>query len=537
MFIANTLLFAQPSQVPHENPAMAKGSLNAAELLLSYSSAIDLMATRQYQNAQEILVDLKHVDIPEEFQYIKDHYISLSKQLSNSFNDVELHLDEASASFFQNEAVIAQEKLDIAGAELENIRYMLVDIETATTMTSQISQAHSQLVKSLDRLDLLTDELAELRERVIEDPQTIISTSYYHPARLEVSAPETGYPGVPFTINGHLGQSGDVIDRMIKIYLDDIHLTEITVSNSFSLKVTPPEHISSGKHSLLVVAAPQEGYSDASKILPFEISRLPIQANIKLPKLVIMPQQVRVSGEIYYESSPVPARVNLSFKDWSVLGKTSTEGILAVSLKPPPLTVTAISAANPFYTVTTTKNAPFDLSLVSFDEMRIIIIPSEPWYAPLMVTEQIFVINPVTTGLMLLILITTATILSRRGIIKLQEVNASSPVTMPGLPFATTTPKTTVNYTGAKATILSCYQNVLESVEETTGLPMARHTTLREFLENVSSLPLTARNSFAELTAIAEMALYSAHIPDEKPASRAEQLAASVKKEFSNGTA
>ncbi|MFC1908303.1 DUF4129 domain-containing protein [Chloroflexota bacterium] len=549
MFITNPPLFAQPNQVPHENPAMAKGSLNAVELLLFYSNAFDMAANRQYLNAQELLTDLKHADIPEEFQFIINRYTDLSEQLIASLNGLELHLDEASASFSQNELVIAQEKLDITDAELENLRYMLADIETATevlgeilgvfstTTTSWLTQSHSRLVKSLDHLGILTDELDALRESIIEDPQITINTSYYRPTRLEVSAPETGYPGVPFTINGRLSQSGDVIDRIIKIYLDDVHLTEATVSDSFSLKVTPPKHISSGKHSLVVVAAPQKEYSEASKILPIEISRIPIQANIKLPKLVIMPQPILVTGEICYESSPVPARVNLSFKDWSDLGKTSTEGTFTIAIRPPPLTITTASASNPFYANTTSIDAPFDLSFVSPEKIKIVVIPAEPWYAPLVVTEHIFVINPVTTGLMFLTLITTGTILSRRGIIKLQEVNANSQAMMPGLPFTTTTPKTAVNYTGSKGTILSCYQDILEAVEETTGVLMARHITLREFLENVSSLLLTARNSFAELTAIAEMALYSAHIPDENAASKAERLAASVKKELSDGTA
>ena len=66
---------------------------------------------------------------------------------------------------------------------------------------------------------------------------------------------------------------------------------------------------------------------------------------------------------------------------------------------------------------------------------------------------------------------------------------------------------------------------------------MARHVTLREFLDVASRLLPHPVKSFAELTTIAEVALYSAGKPDEGIAIRAEELATAIKKEMDSGTA
>ena len=50
---------AQPTQVPHENPTVATGSLDTATILLSYSKIINIATKRQYQSAQDVLDELE----------------------------------------------------------------------------------------------------------------------------------------------------------------------------------------------------------------------------------------------------------------------------------------------------------------------------------------------------------------------------------------------------------------------------------------------------------------------------------------------
>ena len=89
--------------------------------------------------------------------------------------------------------------------------------------------------------------------------------------------------------------------------------------------------------------------------------------------------------------------------------------------------------------------------------------------------------------------------------------------------------------TGIKGRILLAYLNGVEAVEKVTGIPIAPHATLREFLNAaISQLP-AAIKPFTELTTIAEIALYSAHRLDDNTATRAEQLATAIKEELYSG--
>ncbi len=98
-------------------------------------------------------------------------------------------------------------------------------------------------------------------------------------------------------------------------------------------------------------------------------------------------------------------------------------------------------------------------------------------------------------------------------------------------------PKPKYEFTGIKGRILSAYLDGLEAVEKVTGIPIAPHATLREFLNAATPRLPMATKPFTELTTIAEIALYSAHRLDENTATRAEQLAAITKEELHNGAA
>ena len=98
-------------------------------------------------------------------------------------------------------------------------------------------------------------------------------------------------------------------------------------------------------------------------------------------------------------------------------------------------------------------------------------------------------------------------------------------------------PRPGYEFSGTKGRVLSAYLNGLGVVEKVTGIPMAPHTTLREFLNAVAPQLLMAIKPFVELTLIAENALYSAHKLDESIAVKAEQLTAIIKEELYSGAA
>ena len=138
----------------------------------------------------------------------------------------------------------------------------------------------------------------------------------FHTTTLELSAPETAHPGMPFAIDGHISSTDGDTSRIITVFLDDSQLAEETVPGRFSLKITPPPKIPDGEYALTVTVAPQGRYAGISQSLTINISNLPVQADIQTPQSVILPQKIRVTGKVYHETSPVPdALINLSIKN------------------------------------------------------------------------------------------------------------------------------------------------------------------------------------------------------------------------------
>ena len=523
-------IFAQPAHTPHQNPAVAKGSPDMASLLLFYGNIFDLAAIRQYQDAQSMLNQLKYANIPDELRYTINSYNRLSSQLVTMLNNLEALLDEASTLFSDDQISEAKQKLDAAEIAIHDALLLLDDIEVATDTlsdrmgiftalaSSQLRQTYERLEEVLHRLRQLIDKLNQLRESLTENPQMAITTSFYYPTLLEVSAPETAYPGLSFTISGQVSSTDGIIDRTIKVLLDNTQLAEEIIRGQFSLPITLPPQISTGEHSLTVVATPQGHYSGASTSLTINISRIPIQMDIQAPQLIVIPKAIQISGKVYHSlGSLQDARLSLTFRDSSTIVKTATDGSFIATIE-----------------------APLDLSLVGPQGLTITITPVEPWYAPLQIKRWIFTVNPATIGVMLVAFISLGLLIFTRvraRPVRPREEIAIAEVKPREPPTVAPPPRPKYELTGIKGRILSAYLDGLEAVAKVTGTPMAPHTTLRELLNAaISQLP-AAIKPFTELTTIAEIALYSAHRLDENTATRAEQLAAITKEGLYSGTA
>jgi hypothetical protein len=350
-----------------------------------------------------------------------------------------------------------------------------------------------------------------------QSPPVIVNTSFY-PTLLEASAPETAHPGLPITISGHVSSTDGPVDRIIKVLLDNTQLAEEITEGQFSLQIALPPQIPTGEHNLTVVAAPQERYSGASMSLSINISRLPIQADIKVPPLIVIPRPLQISGKVYHNLDLIQdARVNLTFRDLSATVRTTTDG-----------------------SFTTTIDVPFDLFLAGPQELIVTIEPVEPWYTSLQVKRGSFTINPANIGLLLVAVISLGPLVFSR--VRTRPPSRGEKMVTPEArrrepPAIAPPPRPKHQLTGIKGRILSAYLDGLEAVEKVTNIPMAPHTSLREFVNAATPQLPTAIKPFTELTTIAEIALYSAHRLDEDTATRAEQLATTITEELRSGTA
>ncbi|MFQ6122390.1 MAG: DUF4129 domain-containing protein [Dehalococcoidales bacterium] len=548
LFSPGLSIFAQPTHISHENPAAAKSSPEPTALLFFYSKTLDLTAIRQYHDAHNILNKLEEVNIPDELQYIIDRYGTLPRELLTTLNTVEFLLDEASTLFSNNQISDARQKLDYAEAGIQDAQFLLDDMEAATnavgnrlgifaaSATSQLKQAYDRLEQSLRRLRDLTNKLEQLLQNLELDPLMVIKTSFYQPTFLEVSAPEIAYPGLPITISGQVSSTNDNIERTIKVLWDNTQLAKETVRDKFSLKITPPPQTSTGEHSLSVVAIPQGRCLGAEKSLSINILRLPIQTDAQVPQLIILPKLVQISGKVTYNFAPVQdARVSLALGQSLSTVKTATDGSFTADISLLRLSVPTSVSANPFFATTTTAELPFDLSLVGPRQLTLTIEPVEPWYAPLQIKRWVFTVNPLNIGLMLIASLSLGLLIYSQVRTRLPRRREEKVIPQPRvreLPAVTPALELKPKFTGTRGRILSAYISGLETVEKMTSLSMAAHTTLREFLKTATTRLPTAIKPFTELTTIAEVALYSARKLDENIATRAEQLATTIKEEL-----
>jgi hypothetical protein len=344
-----------------------------------------------------------------------------------------------------------------------------------------------------------------------QSPPVTINTVFYT-TRLEISTTQAVHPGLPFTISGQVISGDSNIDRTIHVLLDDSRLAEEIVSGQFSLEVTAPEQAPPGNHSLTVAVVPYERYAGVSETRSINISILPVYIDAETPSLILLPKSIRIDGTVNYEGGPVPdASVSLTLNNSSSTVRTSHDGSFTALLK-----------------------APIDLSFIGQKEMTIDVEPLEPWATNLKVERQLTAVNPLTTGLILVILVALTLLVFRRS--QTAHEQKGGPLTetieLPALiPLKVSRPR----LTGIKGRILSAYWGGLEAIEKMCGTPMAPHITLREFLRMIKALMPKITGQFTELTTIAENALYSGYRQHKDTAAAAEQLAEDIKEELDHG--
>jgi len=537
-----------PNSIPHENPAVTTAaSLDTTELLLFYSDMFSTGADRRYQDAQDMLEELSALDFTGELKYVTDRYNHISEELFIALNQTEFNLNEASDLFAKSRLDAAREVLTKARAALQNARLLVTELETSIAFlieqlpvqldsaASQFNQARQKLQTSMQRLNQLADELERLSQHLEERPDADITTRFYHPTSLDISAPDTIYPGLPFTVIGRVQSDYSNVERTIRVLFEDSELARNTAQGHFTLELTVPPHTSTGEHDLTVQVVAQGDYTGATKSQHITVLRLPVQCEIRSPRLVVTPQDIMVTGNVRHKHVSIPdASINLSFKDSSAATRTDSHGNFAVTVHPT-TSIETITAANPFY-ATTAQTLPLNLSLFGWQVIAVTIDPAEPWYAPVKLTRQTFVINPINSALMLALLFSLSLFVYRRSRSGIPETDISSSLSEE-LPSVTPLNRLKTDFSGTNQRILSSYQNGLNAIEKASGISMTAPSTLREFLNAVSPRLTTAASLlFAKLTDLAELVLYSPRQPDEDAAIRAEQLAASLKKETHYGT-
>jgi len=171
--------------------------------------------------------------------------------------------------------------------------------------------------------------------------------------------------------------------------------------------------------------------------------------------------------------------------------------------------------------------------------MSVTVTPTQPWYEPLQIKREVFTFNPSSIAIILLAAGSLGMFLYRRRRSAILTAAAQPVVARPATPQhlpITPAPTPKYEFIGFKGIILSSYFSAVEEIGNLTGVVLGETMTLREFLKVTTPKIATSAWPFTELTALAELALYSTRQLNAETASRAEKQASAVREELRRAT-
>jgi hypothetical protein len=353
-----------------------------------------------------------------------------------------------------------------------------------------------------------------------------IKPLFYH-TYLKVTMPQGLYRGQPFSISGEVTSDNASISRNISVHLDSTLLAEKNISGSFNLEITQSGNTTSRKGELTVAVAPDGRYSGASQSRYITISSTPAHIDTKIPSIVLLPASIKISGRVYGEFGPIAdVPVSLKFNNSLTTAATAPDGsfqrVFNLHILPEKTPV---------------SDSQHDLSPIGSHEIAVTIDRGESRGTIIGEESRIITINPLSTGLIMAILTSLGLVIYRRAHTRTSRQRVIPPAEPVALPTISPSPPipSMPKLTAIKSKIFSAYRSGLAIIEKITGIVMAPHITMREFLKMTPLPSPNVSECFAELTAITEIALYSSREPPQETVTRAEKLAATIAEEAGVG--
>ena len=343
----------------------------------------------------------------------------------------------------------------------------------------------------------------------------------FHEAELKLTVEDKAYPGWETTIGGKFdyGQSPPPGERKVEIYLDNALLAKTMVQETLKEKVLIAPETELGYHTITVSAAPMGRYAPVTASAYLKITRATPIVDMNLPRIALIPGSIALSGRIYSEVGPVSkAPIKISLGKSRINLVSSEKGAFDTKVK-----------------------MRMGLSPIGSQDIQIQVIPREPWHAMLSTTRSMVVVNMVSSGGILVMLLSFGVLargrLRRRRKVVLEKMPVGGIVAQPHLaqvydnsmvipPLAE---EKSESKQEPRSTILNLYRWTVRLIQAVTNVLVRPQQTLREFLkENRVSLGPAAR-FFEQLTRIVERLLYSNYQPTEEDAAKSEQLSHNIK--------
>ncbi len=353
----------------------------------------------------------------------------------------------------------------------------------------------------------------------------------FHSTGLSIEIPEEVYPGLPVEINGKVSSRGNVVGRSIKALLDGETLFEITTDDHglFKHLLMLSKGIQTGGHNLKFIVEPDdEAHSaGASMNKGLNVVKVIPQMNIHVPGVIFLPRSAKFTGELYPPFS-LQSVINLTGEMHSPLALK--EAILTLEMAG--VSTTTVIDEEEFELG---LNVPFKFNIVGYEDMEANLAPVEPWHLPATCKIKVFVINLVYVVIILAAFILAGVVLfvRRRGVFRKEDSLSISPEKLQTPVSATEfrLPEIKLVTGDNQGIILKAYYMAVVVVQRLVRVFLKPQATLREFSSQVMPLLDRFAGLFANLTNLAERALYSRHGLGDDEASQAQDIASQMKEQ------
>jgi DNA-binding ferritin-like protein len=224
---------AELSYPPHEDPAAAREEMDAYFFLTHYTGILTLISTKNYSDANRLIEQLKFAYIPEDLKYIIQRYNNLTSELTETLEQIDEVLCNASALMYQYRLREAYEKLSEASILLGKAETLLGDIEDATVAISNrlgvfAAPAESRVREAYDKIQSVLQKLRELENeylnllKSIKETASNIEEEELKPTEVTLTLNATKVSvGGPIEALGDLKSNGESLpNRTVTLLLD-----------------------------------------------------------------------------------------------------------------------------------------------------------------------------------------------------------------------------------------------------------------------------------------------------------------------------
>jgi hypothetical protein len=340
----------------------------------------------------------------------------------------------------------------------------------------------------------------------------------YYEATLTLNVDSPIYAGRDATLTGRFDYNNAPLPglRNTDILLNDKLMKSFKSDTEFTEKLAIDPKLANTV-STLTVSVPGDGrYAPVIKSISLEVILAVPKLDLNLPKWAIIPGNIHFSGRLYSDLGPLAAtKLEIDIGNTKSVLVTSKDGTFSGSLHMSPA-----------------------FSLLGTQSIVIHVSPQEPWYTTLNSSFNIFIVNALNCGILLVVLIILVVVLpilllKRLGYKKSHRKQVAAPILPASTPAKTESiaPVTPELDGGSKNGVLYWYRKVLELMQRIVQAALLPSETLREFANKYAQKMGPARIYFMGLTTLVEKIIYGKYQSTPEDEEKSQKAYTIMKKE------